>query len=155
MGITLAFLGTLMTGQDDAACAKALQAVFEAAEKCIRANDAEGFGKLWHPEGLAKNLVGGSGLEGGSVLSQGSRKKWFPKADLAKTVVLGEGAAVLVPCAIWAWEKEKAVDHVVFLVVKDKDAWLLLGGGEKRAEVEALASRWLKKEPLAPAKKDE
>jgi hypothetical protein len=147
MGILIAFLGAAMM-QDSDAAQKALAAPFEAMEKAIRDKDEAGFKSRWHAQGFEKNLVGGSGLAGKEVFDQGSRKKWFMKPDLAQTKVLGDGAAVIVPCEIWAWEKGRAVDKVDLLLVKAKDAYVVLGGGEKRPEVEALASRWLKKEPL-------
>jgi hypothetical protein len=138
--------------QDDDARKKALTAVFESLEKAIKDKDEAAFKSKWHPEAYEKNLVGGSGIPGKGVFGQGSRKKWFPKPDLSKATVLGDGAAVIIPCDIWAWEKEKAVDKVDFLLVKEKDGYLVLGGGEKREQVDALASRFLKKEPLDPPK---
>ena len=70
--------------------------------------------------------------------------------DPAKFRSLGEGAAVVVPCEVWGWEKERAVDKVEILLVREGEGLLVLGGGEASKEVEALASRFLKKEPLAP-----
>lgn len=131
--------------------AMALQdALFENMKKGIEGKDEALFKAQWHAEGYAKNLVGASGLEGADVFSQGSRKKWYLKPDLAKAVALGEGAASIVPCDVWAWEKAKAVDQVHILAVKTEPGWRVLGGGEKAEEVRALAERWLKKEPLPP-----
>lgn len=134
--------------QDPDATQKALAAPFETMEKAIKDKDESAFKSRWHAVGFEKNLVGGSGLAGKEVFEQGSRKKWFMKPDLAKAKVLGDGAAVIVPCEIWAWEKGRAVDKVDLVCVKEKDGYVVLGGGEKRDQVEALASRWLKKEPL-------
>src|SRR5581483_1069456 len=103
-------------------------------------------------DAFEKNFVGGSGLAGMAVFGQGSRKKWFLKPDLAQAQILGEGAAVIIPCQVYAWEKEKTVDKVDLLLIKEKDAYRVLGGGEKRAQVDALAQRFLKKEPLDPPK---
>ena len=152
-----AFLGAAMSlaSQDLAARDKALKEIFDVLEKSLRTPDEAAFKAPWHPDAFEKNLVGGSGIPGKSVFGQGSRKKWFPKPDLSKAQAVGDGSAVIVPCEIWAWEKEKAVDKVDFLLVKEKDGWVVLGGGEKRAQVEALASRWQKKEPLAPAPEKE
>jgi hypothetical protein len=149
IGGLIACVGAGMT-QDDEARKKALAAVFETMEKSIKDKDEAPFKARWHPEGFEKNLVGGSGLAGQEVYSQGSRKKWFMKPDLAQAKTLADGLAVIVPCDIWAWEKGRAVDKVDILVVKTNDAYIVLGGGEKRDQVEALASRWLKKEPLPP-----
>lgn len=136
--------------QDEAARRKSLAAPFEAMEKAIRAKDEAAFKARWRIEGFEKNLVGGSGIPGKEVFEQGSRKKWFLKPDLDKAKVLEDGAAAIIPCDIWAWEKEKAVDRVDLLLVREKDGYLALGGGEKREQVDALASRFLKKEPLEP-----
>ena len=125
-------------------------AVFDALEKAIRGGDEAAFKARWHPEGFDANLVGRGGLAGREVFAQGARKKWFLKPDLARARALGDGAARIVPCDVWAWERGKAVDKVELLLVRDKDAWLVLGGGEKAADVEALARRWLEKKPLPP-----
>jgi len=149
MTLLFVILGAAMT-QDNDARQKALAAPFEAMEKAIKDKDEAAFKARWHAAGFEKNLVGGSGLAGKEVFEQGSRKKWFMKPDLAQAKLLGDGAAVIVPCQIWAWEKGRAVDKIDLLVVKDKDSYVVLGGGEKRAQVDALATRWLNKEPLDP-----
>jgi hypothetical protein len=136
---------------DDARQKAALKAPFDAIEKALRAADEALFKAQWYPEGYDKNLIGGSGNTGASMYRQGSRKKWFPRPDLAQATVLGNGEAAIVTCEIWSWEGNKAVDRVDMLVIKVKGAYLVLGGGEKRAQVDALASRWLNKQPLAPA----
>ena len=141
---------------------KMLKAPLDAMEKGIREGDEKLFKEQFHAEGYAKNLAGGSGLAGENVYKQGTRKKWFLKPDLAKAQVLGDGAAVIVPCEVWAWEKEKSVDQIELLLVKaevkdgekTKTVYVVLGGGEKRAQVEALANRFLKKEPLEPPKEE-
>jgi hypothetical protein len=157
LGIPLAvgILGGFASLAQEDARQKALQAVFDDLEKGLKSPDEALFKGRWHAEGYEKNLCGGSGLAGSAVFGQGSRKKWFLKPDFAQTVSLGEGAALIVPCQVWAWEKEKAVDKVDMLLVKETDGWKLLGGGEKRVQVEALANRWLKKEPLEAPKEKE
>jgi hypothetical protein len=135
-------------GRDDA-----IHAPFATIEKAIRGSDEALFKSQWHAEGYAKNLVGGSGNTGASMFKQGARKKWFPRPDAAQATVLAEGAAAIVGCDIWSWEQNKAVDRVDALVVKTATGYVLLGAGEKRAEIDALAERWLKKQPLAPAGK--
>jgi len=157
IGIALgigAFGAFASIAQDDAR-QKALQAVFDDLEKGIKATDEAPFKARWHAEGYEKNLCGGSGLAGKAVFGQGSRKRWFLKPDLAKAELVGEGAAVVVFCEVYAWEKEKAVDKVSMVLVKDKEAWIILGGGEKRPDVDGLVSRWIKKEPLEAPKKPE
>ena len=157
LGIALA-IGAFSTfaslAQDDAR-QKALQAVFDDLEKGIKSSDEAAFKARWHAEGYEKNLCGGSGLSGKAVFGQGSRKKWFLKPDLAEAEFVADGAAAVVFCEVYAWEKGKAVDKVSMLLVKDKDAWIVLGGGEKRLDVAGLLSRWAKKEPLEEPKKPE
>ena len=125
-------------------------ALFDNMKKAVEGKDEALFKAQWHAEGYEKNLVGGSGLSGADVYAQGSRKKWYLKPDLAKAVALGDGAASVVPCEVFAWEKAKAVDKVQILAVRTDAGWRVLGGGEKAEEVRALAERWLKKEPLPP-----
>jgi hypothetical protein len=140
--------------QDDAR-QKVLQAVFDDLEKGIKANDEAPFKGRWHAEGYEKNLCGSSGLSGKVVFGQGSRKKWFLKPDFAKAKFVEDGAVVIVFCEIFAWEKGKAVDKVDMILVKDKESYVVLGGGERSDDVDSLVSRWIKKEPLeAPKKPD-
>ena len=124
--------------------------LFEALEKGIRAKDEAAFKGSWLLHGYEKNLVGGSGLEGREVFAQATRKRWVLKPDVQRTQVIDGGTALIVPCQVWAWEKEKAVDKVDLLLVQVHRDYLVLGGGEKRGQVEALASRFLKQEPLDP-----
>jgi hypothetical protein len=151
----LLMVASLAAPQDDGARRKAFAAPFEAMEKAIKDKDEAAFKACWQPEAYEKNLVGGSGLAGKAVFAQGTRKKWFPKPDLEKVKILEDGAAAIIPCEIFAWEKDRAVDKVDFLLVKGKDGYQALGGGEKREQVDALASRFLKKEPLDPPKEKE
>jgi hypothetical protein len=127
-----------------------LKATFDAMEKGLRGSDEALFKAQWHAEGYDKNLIGGSGNTGARVYKQGTRKKWFLKPDLPGTTVLAKGEAVIVSCDIWSWEKDKAVDRVDALLVKVKGTYVMLGAGEKRAEVDALSARWLDKKPLDP-----
>ncbi len=157
LGIAL-LVGTLTRfaslAQDDAR-QKALQAVFDDLEKGIKAKEEAPFKARWHAEGYEKNLCGGSGVAGKGVFGQGSRKKWFLKPHLAKAKIVEDGAVIVVPCEVWAWEKEKAVDKVDMVLVKDKETYVVLGGGEKSDDVDGLVSRWIKKEPLEAPKKPE
>ena len=125
-------------------------ALFENMKKAIQAKDEALFKAQWHAEGYDKNLVGGSGLSGGDVFGQGSRKSWYLKPDLAKADALGDGAALIVPCVVTAFDTDKSLDRVGIVVVKAEAGWRILGGGEKREQTYALAQRWLKKEPLPP-----
>jgi hypothetical protein len=151
LGMLFALVSARGKAAADEVKSPAVRTPFEAIEKALRAADEPAFKAQWHPDGYAKNLIGGSGNTGASMFRQGSRKKWFPKPDLAKATTLGNGDAVIVPCEIWSWERNQAVDAVDALVVKVKGTYVMLGAGEKRAQVDALAERWLKKQPLAPA----
>jgi hypothetical protein len=152
-----AFTAMMASASDsqDNARQKTIAALFESMEKGIRESDKAAFKAPWREDAYENNFIGRSGLAGKEVFGQGTRKKWFLKPDLTRALTLGDGAVVLVPCDVWAWEKEKAVDKVDMLLVKEKDAWKILGGGEKRVQVEALAHRWLKKEPLDALKEKE
>jgi hypothetical protein len=139
-------LSALAADPDTAGMAR----LFQRLESAIRdAREAE-FKKGWHPEGYAKNLVGGSGLPGQSVFKQGSRKQWYLKPDLKALKTTGRGAPYLVSCEIWSWKQSKAVDHVWAALIWYGKAWVILGAGEKLAQVEALARRYQEKKPLAP-----
>ncbi len=118
-----------------------LRTLFAALERGLREQDEAAFKACWTPEGYATNLVGGSGLEGREVYDQGTRKKWFLQPELAQITSLSDGAALIVPCQVWAWEKAKAVDQVDLLLVREADGYRVVGGGERRGEVEALAAR--------------
>ncbi|MFZ5784814.1 MAG: hypothetical protein ACOY3Y_00095 [Acidobacteriota bacterium] len=130
-----------------------MERLFQSLEKAIRDAQEPPFKKGWHPEGYAKNLVGGSGLPGAAVFKQGTRKQWYLKPDLKAFKTTGRGAPYLVPCDIWSWKQSKAVDHVWAALIYQGRAWVILGAGEKLEEVEALAKRYQAKKPLAaPAK---
>lgn len=93
------------------------KAPFEKMEKAVREADEKLFKAQWHAEGYEKNLVGGSGVSGAGVFKQGSRKKWYPKPDLAAAKAISDDV-LIVPCEIWSWEKEKSVDKVDMLLVR-------------------------------------
>lgn len=63
---------------------------------------------------------------------------------------LAEGAVAIAPCKVWSWKTNAAVDAVDVVLVQVKAAYVVLGAGEKRAEVDAVAQRWLDNKPLAP-----
>jgi hypothetical protein len=128
---------------------KALTPVFTAAEKGIRDLDEPRFKAQFHPEGYANNLVGGSGLSGAKTFRQGTRKSWYLRPRWAEGRSTG-GDTALVPCEVFRWTDGKVVDRVDAALVKHQGRWLVLGGGEKRAEVEALLERWKNKQPLSP-----
>lgn len=130
--------------------ADALVAPFAAMETALREPDEPAFRAQWHAEGYAKNLVGGSGNTGESMFRQGSRKRWYPKPDLSRATVQPGGAVAIVPCKIWSWKNNAAVDAVDVVLVQVNGRYVVLGAGEKRSEVDALARRWVDKQPLAP-----
>lgn len=142
--------GTALAADPDTA---GMARLFASLEKGIREAQEALFKQGWHPDGYAKNLVGGSGLPGASVYRQGTRKQWYLKADLKALKTTGRGAPYLVPCDIWSWAKDKAVDHVWAALIWQGKAWVILGAGEKLAEVEALARRFQEKKPLDPPSK--
>lgn len=148
--MTMLMAAACLGGFQEEGRVKAIKEVFDAMEKAVRAGDEAAFKGGSSPEGYAKNLVGPSGLAGREVFAQGARKRRFLKPDTTRLRVLGEGAAVVVPCEAWAREKGRAVDKVGILPVRDGERPVVLGGGEQTPEVEALADRFLKKQPPAP-----
>lgn len=124
--------------------------MFTSLEKGIREAKEALFKKSWYPESYTKNLVGGSGLAGEQVYRQGTRKQWFLKPDLKQLKTTGRGSPFLVPCDIWSWKQNKAVDHIWAALIWHGRAWVILGAGEKLAQVEELARRYQEKKPLAP-----
>jgi hypothetical protein len=127
-----------------------MKRLFADLEKGLRAAREPLFKSGWLPESYTANLVGGSGLPGSAVYRQGTRKKWYLKPDLDALQTTGRGAPFIVPCDIWAWEKGKALDRVHAALIYNGKTWIILGAGEKLAQVQALARRWQEKKPLAP-----
>lgn len=117
-----------------------MNGIFADMENAIKNENENLFKKHWHSEGYSENLVGGSGLSGERVFEQGSRKKWFPKADLGKTEKVGK--VTIVPAEIYAWERDKKVDEVYFAIAEDNGGLKILGGGEDLDEVKDLADRF-------------
>lgn len=136
-------------------CVSCMKKPFAKMKAALAKKDAKTFAKQWHPKGYAKNLVGGSGLAGRSVYRQGSRKGWYIKPDFSKLrgVPGRRGGPWIVPCAIWSTKRKRAVDKVWALMVWVEKRSVVLGAGEKLAQVEALGARWVAKKPLAPRKK--
>jgi len=155
LALALGTFASLASFAQDEARQKLLQEIFDDLEKGIKMKEEAVFKGRWHAEGYEKNFCGGSGLSGKAVFGQGSRKKWFLKPEIAQAKTVENGTLIVVPCEVWAWEKGKSVDKVDLVLVREKEAYLVLGGGEKRDDVDGLVSRWLKKEPLeAPEKQD-
>ncbi len=140
-----------LASQPDTASMKRMYKKMKAA---MGKKEEAAFKAQWHPRAYATNLVGGSGLPGKSVYRQGTRKGWYLKPQMAKLrgLPMRRGGPWIVPTLIWSDKKGKAVDMVYVLIVYKKK-WMILGGGERLAEVEALGKRWVDKKPLAPPKK--
>jgi hypothetical protein len=136
-------------------CIGCMKKPFKAMKQALAKKDAKTFAKQWHPKGYAKNLVGGSGLAGRSVYRQGSRKGWYLEPDFSKLrgVPGRRGGPWIVPCKVWSPRRNRAVDMIWALMVYHAKRSVVLGGGEKLKEVEALGVRWVAKKPLAPPKK--
>ena len=147
IGLVVVALGSVAGAEPPA---DALAAPFAAMETALRDSDEPAFRAQWHGEGYVKNLVGGSGNTGESMFRQGSRKRWYPKPDLSQATVRPDGAVAIVRCKIWSWKNNAAVDAVDVVLVQANGTYVVLGAGEKRSEVDALAQRWVDKKPLAP-----
>ncbi|MCA9665186.1 MAG: hypothetical protein KC503_06345 [Myxococcales bacterium] len=137
--------GAAHASQPDTA---SMKRVFAKIEKALRGKNEKLFKKQWHEKGYAKNLVGGSGLPGRAVFRQGSRKGWYLKPDIAKMrgVPGRRGGPWIIPCEIYSWKKQRAVDKVWALVAYQRKLkrWIIVGAGEKLAQVEALGTRYVK-----------
>jgi hypothetical protein len=127
-----------------------MQRAFDALDKALRDGDETAFSRGWHPRGYAENLVGGSGLPGRKVFKQGHRKGWVLRPDLLRLEGTGRGAPWIVPCVVWSHVKNRSVDHVHAALIWHEKRWVILGAGEKKAQVQALAQRYLEKRPLPP-----
>jgi hypothetical protein len=126
------------------------ESVFDAIDKALAESDEAAFLALWHPAGYGTNLVGGSGMAGGRFFAQGSRKKWYLKPELPKATKFSDDVRVF-PCDIWSREKNRSVDHVHAVIVRREGRWVIVGAGEKREQVDALANRVVQgKELTAP-----
>jgi hypothetical protein len=136
-------------------CISCMKKPFAAMDKALTIKNAKLFAKQWHPAGYTKNLVGGSGLPGRAVFRQGSRKGWFMKPNFAKLrgLPMRRGGPWIVPCDIWSRKRGRPVDKVWALLIYHNKRSVVLGAGEKLAQVEALGKRWVEKKPLAAPKK--
>lgn len=129
-----------------------IHSTFSRMKIALQTKNQELFTKQWHPIGYQTNLVGGSGVPGRGVYSQGSRKRWYLRPNFEKQISL-TNRVVIVPCDIWSWQKKRPVDRVHAVVVRQKARWLVLGAGERSKEVVALANRYIHNKPLPPQKK--
>ena len=109
--------------------------MFADLENAIKNEDESLFKKHWDTNGYSNDLVG-EGLSGERFYQQGSRKKWFPKPNLAEMETVGK--VEIVPTKLYAWEKDKNVDEI-YLVIDDGK---ILGGGENLEKVKALAEKY-------------
>lgn len=129
--------------------------VFASMKRALQTKNAKLFQKQWHALGYKKNLVGTSGLAGKQVFKQGSRKGWFLQPEMGKlrSIPGQRGAPWIVPSVIFSAKKKRAVDKVFALLIYKEKRWMLLGAGEKLAQVEALGKRYLDKKGLEPPQK--
>lgn len=128
-----------------------IKEVLSKLEEAHRTQNKAAAQAAWHPEGWSTNLVGGSGLRGEAAFKQGSREGWYLKPNMDELTNIGRsGKAWFMPCDIWSIKKKQAMDQVVAVVAFHKDKWVVLGAGESRKEVEALAKRWDEGKALKP-----
>jgi len=132
-----------------------MKRVFDKMQKALESKSEKLFKAQWHAVGYRENLVGGSGLAGYKVFKQGSRKGWYLKPDMSKlrSIPGQRGAPWIIPSKIWSPKKKRAVDAIFAMLIYHKKKWVMLGGGEKLKEVEALGQRYVSKKPLPPKKK--
>lgn len=130
-----------------------LKQIFVDLEVALKAADEPGFKRRWHPLGYTKNLVGGSGLAGRQVYSQGTKKGWALRPEMKTLRGVTRGEPWILRCDVWSWDKRKAVDSVWAVVATHDGVGKVIGAGEVLDEVEALARRWADKKPLEPPKR--
>jgi len=123
-----------------------VESIFDKMEQALKNGDESLFKAQWHPEGYRNNLVGGSGLAGENVFSQGNGE-WFLKPDM-QAVTERDGVRII-RTDIWSFEEDRAYDEVYTAVVQQDEKFLVLGAGEAIDEVEALVDRYLSGDPLA------
>lgn len=135
--------GAFFAGEQSASAdtSKALQEVFARAKKALETKNEALFKAQWHPTGYQKNLVGRSGIPGRAVFGQGARKGWYLRPDPKALVAASKSKQPIIPCLIWSTRRKRPVDKVYALLVRYKKRWVILGAGEKRKQVEALASK--------------
>jgi|GEM_PF-3285284 len=131
-----------------------------ASINAMKSNDLELAAKLCDPRGYRDNLVGGSGNPLDSLFAQGARKGWHLVADhrLTRGVHGSSGGTregVILRASVRDNKSGKSFDEIYLLLVKTTDAvgakrWLALGAGEDRAQVDALAARFVNDQPLRP-----
>lgn len=127
----------------------ALKDTFKRLEVAFRDKDVDLARREIDPRGWDKNLVGGSGAELSSLVAQGIRKGWYlrPNWKTYRTV----GPAVIVSADVVQIEDARVSDKVDVVLVEGTEAhWRLLGAGEDAAQVELLAERVRRKQPLEP-----
>lgn len=126
-------------------------ALFEALAQAFKSGDAKAAEALVDARGWSENLVGGSGQPFADSFREGAREKWFPRVIHDGDVAEVSKAIIIVPADIVGADG-RLLDRVDVLIVRDGDQWKVLGAGERRAEVLALANRYKNGEPLAPVK---
>lgn len=118
--------------------------LFSQIERSIRDSDLNLFKKHWDKKGYSYNLVGNSGLAGGEVFRQGHKKGWYLEPVL-NDIARFSDYLYLVPCKVVTRSTGESVDFVYAAVAYSDSAWMILGAGEKREEVEALVERYVNK----------
>ncbi len=126
-----------------------------ASVNAMKKADVELAGKLCDPRGYTTNLVGGSGNPLESLFAQGAKKGWHLVANFDQTKKLADDKGVILRTTVRNNDDNKILDEVYVLLIKTTDVdgatrWVALGAGEKLAQVEALAARFVEGKPLAP-----
>lgn len=125
-----------------------------ASVNVMKSNDPALADKLCDPRGYHDNLVGGSGNPLASLFAQGGRKGWH-LTDIGTAKLLPGGKGAIVHASVRDNTSNASLDEVWLLLIKTTDAdgaarWLALGAGEELAQVDALATRFVRGLPLAP-----
>ncbi|NNE68643.1 MAG: hypothetical protein HKN33_18915 [Pyrinomonadaceae bacterium] len=118
-----------------------VEGIFDDMQKALKNGDEDLFKQHWTENGYRNALVKKSGMSGSELFQEGSGEGWYPRPDLSKNRHVGE--TLIVQAKIWSIEKNRSVDEVYFLLVKENGTWKVAGGGEDIEEVLAADTNLL------------
>lgn len=126
-----------------------VKAWFTAAKAAMKSGLAKEAQALCDVRGFEMNLVGGDGTTLASLFSQGHRKRWHLRAELAHSKSARK-AYIAAADVIDDLNGDKLDSLFVLLVPGPNDTFVALGASESKGPIEALAKRWHDGDPLPP-----
>lgn len=132
-----------------------LERWFELAERAMKDKDRDDAEALCDPRGYDTNLIGGSGTTLASLFEQGGRKGWHLELLPFDVDTLAGKRALIVGAEVRDNDDGDKLDGLHILLIRSSargagPGWRALGAGERKAEVEALAERYLGGKALPP-----